>query len=276
MKNVEIKGIDVSKHQGAIDWAKVKNAGYEFAMLRMGYGSDKKLQDDPKFKTNIIGCEKNGIEWGAYLYSYALNVEDAKSEAEHAIRLLQDYRPTYPIVFDMEDADGYKAKRGMPSNLVLADICDTFLKTLEDEGYYVSLYASKSWLTHQLNSRILNKYDKWVAQWADECTYSGEYGMWQYTDRAKVSGIQGDVDANIAYIDYPYVIKKAGLNGWPKNSHEAPKKPDSNGDEYYIVKPGDTLTAIAIKYKKTYQYLAKINNLNNPDLIFPGQKLKIK
>lgn len=271
---MKIRGIDVSKHQGAVDWSKVKKSGYyQFAMLRMGYGGDKKTQDDPTFETNVKRCEKHGIDWGAYLYSYALNTKDAASEAQHAIRLLENYRPTYPIVFDMEDADGYKARHGMPSNDMLVNICETFLKTLEREGYYVSLYASTSWLQNQLRSPKLDAYDKWVAQWGDKCTYSGEFGMWQYTDRAVVDGVAGNVDANIAYLDYPQIIKSAGLNGWPKKSQGAQTaKTDSN---YYVVQPGDTLSGIAIKFNKNFWHLAKINRISNPDLIYPGQKLKI-
>lgn len=267
---MSFRGVDVSSHQGEIDWEKVKNAGCDFAILRMGYGSDIENQDDETFEKNIKGCEANGIDWGAYIYSYAMNVKDAEDEAKHAIRLLSDYKPTYPIFFDMEDADGYKAKRGMPSNKTLVDICDTFLNALEDEGYYVGLYASKSWLDYQLKSAELGRYDKWVAQWANKCTYTGEYGIWQYTSRAKIDGIDGYVDANESYNDYPHIIKKAGLNGWPKNSQEVVE------NEYYTVQKGDTLSGIAAKIGKTYQYLAKINNLKNPNLIYPGQKLKMK
>ena len=104
------KGIDVSAHQGRIDWEKVKNSGIQFAILRLGIGSDIASQDDAYFAANVQGCESVGLPWGAYLYSYALNLEDAKSEVQHALRLLNGKRPEYPVFFDMEDADGYKAK----------------------------------------------------------------------------------------------------------------------------------------------------------------------
>ena len=120
------KGIDVSAHQGRIDWEKVKNSGIQFAILRLGFGNDMQSQDDAYFEANVQGCESAGLPWGAYLYSYALNLEDAKSEVQHALRLLKSTRPEYPVFFDMEDADGYKKNHSMPSNQTLIDVCKTF------------------------------------------------------------------------------------------------------------------------------------------------------
>ena len=200
---VKLKGIDVSDHNGKINWDKVKADGVQFAILRLGIGSDIKAQDDEQFEYNVREAERVGIPWGAYLYSYALNLEQAKSEAAHAKRLLKGKKPTYPVVFDMEDADGYKKKRGMPSNSMLVDICDTFLAIMEKEGYEVRLYANLSWLNNQLKSSKLDKYTKWVAQWGPKCTYAGKYDMWQYTDAGKVNGINSEkVDMNFAYFDF--------------------------------------------------------------------------
>ena len=198
----KILGIDVSNHNKKPDWSKVKADGVKFAMIRMGFGGDIASQDDTEFERNVKECDRLGIPWGAYLYSYALNVNDAKSEVEHAKRLLKGKKPTYPIAFDMEDADGYKKKNGMPSNSTLVDICETFLSSLEKEGYQVTLYASLSWLNNQLNSKKLDKYDKWVAQWGPKCTYDGDYSLWQYTSDGKVNGIDGRVDMNYSYKDF--------------------------------------------------------------------------
>lgn len=265
------RGIDVSKWNGKVNFKKVKDAGYNFVMIRLGYGSDKPAQDDKLFAQNVAECEKYGLDWGAYLYSYALNVQDAESEAEHAIRILKDYKPTYPIALDMEDADGYKARKGMPSNEVLVDICETFLNRLEEEGYYVCLYASKSWLMKQLLSSRLNRFDKWVAQWSEECTYKQPYGIWQYTDKAKLPGDNSGkcFDANVSYKEYPEIIKSNGLNGWSKT--QSNKKYIT-----HVVEKGDTLSEIATKYNTTYQNLAETNNIKNPNLIFAGQKILIK
>ena len=94
------KGIDVSKHNGTIDWEKAKS-GLDFAMLRIGFGGDISSQDDVQFNRNVSECERLGIPWGGYLYSYALNTSQAQSEAKHAIRLLKGKTPTYPIFIDM-------------------------------------------------------------------------------------------------------------------------------------------------------------------------------
>ena len=121
------KGVDISSLNGDVSIQKIKKAGYDFVMIRCGYGSDLKVQDDTQFENNVRKCEAAGVPWGAYLYSYALNTSDAQSEAQHVIRLLKGKRPTLPVAFDMEDGDGYKQKHGMPSDKTLVAICKTFL-----------------------------------------------------------------------------------------------------------------------------------------------------
>ena len=274
------KGIDVSAHQGRIDWEKVKNSGVQFAILRLGIGSDIASQDDAYFESNVQGCESVGIPWGAYLYSYALNLEDARSEVQHALRFLNGKRPEYPVFFDMEDADGYKAKHGMPSNQELVDICKTFLLGIEDAGYYASLYASLSWLNNQLNSSELDRFDKWVAQWNTSCSYKKPYGIWQYTDSGKVDGINGNVDINIAYTNYPEIIKKSGLNGFTAvaSTGSSSTTPESGqGTRTYTIKKGDTLWDISKKYLGTGTRYTEIMSLNalKSTTIYPGQILKI-
>lgn len=266
------KGIDVSKHQGVIDWDKVKAAGIEFAMLRLGIGSDITSQDDAQFERNVRECERVGIPWGAYLYSYALTVEDEKSEAAHALRLLKGKNPTFPVAFDMEDADGYKKKHGMPSNESLVDICYEFLLTLENAGYYAVLYASLSWLNNQLNSSKLDRFDKWVAQWNDKCTYGKPFGMWQYTSDGSVAGISGRVDMNYAYRDFRVQAPQPAPVAAPTPPPVQPK----NESYMHVVQSGDTLSGIAAKYGLSLDYLVKLNDITNPNLIYPGQRLKLK
>lgn len=216
------KGVDISSLNGDVSIQKIKNAGYDFVMIRCGYGDDLTSQDDSQFEANVKKCEAAGIPWGAYLYSYALNIQDAVSEARHVIRLLKGKKPTMPIAFDMEDADGYKRKNGMPSNQMLVDICKRFLAEMKRVGYYPMLYASLSWLNNQLNdSSLLNSYDVWVAQWNKTCDYKKSYGMWQYggetnfIESNSISGV-GVVDKNKCYKDYPTIIKNGGYNGWKK------------------------------------------------------------
>lgn len=192
-------GIDVSHHNGKIDWEEVKKSGIGFAIIRVGYGQDIQSQDDKMFKYNISECERLGIPYGVYLYSYALNVEHAKSEADHVLRLINGHNPEYGIWYDLED-DDYKIQNGMPSNETFVDIAETFCEIIKSKGYNnVGIYGNIYWLNYIINSSRLDKYNKWVAQWSDKCTYEKNYIMWQYTDSGKVGGIEGNVDLNIYY-----------------------------------------------------------------------------
>ena len=192
-------GIDVSKHNGKIDWEKVKKSGITFVMIRCGFGKDAEEQDDPYFQYNISECERLGIKYGIYLYSYALTEDSAYSEVNHALRLIKNYNPKLGVWIDMEDADGYKKKNGMPTNQVLVNICDIFCSALIGNGYSSGIYASLSWLNNQLNSSKLDKYNKWVAQWNSSCSYNKPYKIWQYTSNGQVDGINGNVDMDILY-----------------------------------------------------------------------------
>ena len=228
------KGVDISSLNGSVNIETVKKAGYDFVMIRCGYGSDYAVQDDTQFENNVRKCEAAGVPWGAYLYSYALNTADAKSEAKHVLRLLKGKKPTLPVAFDMEDGDGYKERHGMPSNSTLRSICKTFLSDIKAAGYYPMLYASLSWLNNQLNdSSLLNGYDVWVAQWNSSCTYKGSYGMWQYggetnfIESNSIPGV-GVIDKDKCYKDYPAIIKTGGWNGWPKSD----KVLDSTGYQF--------------------------------------------
>lgn len=198
--DTEIAGIDVSAHNQKIDWEKVKKAGVEFAILRCGFGQDYKSQDDTYFARNIAECERIGIPYGVYIYSYALNTKNASCEADHALRLLKGHTPKYGVWFDMEDADGYKRRNGMPSNKTLVNICKEFCDKMIKNGYKTGIYASLSWFNNQLKDSKLDKYDKWVAQWNDRCSYTKDYVMWQYTSSGLVDGINGRTDMNIMYL----------------------------------------------------------------------------
>lgn len=194
-----LKGIDVSKHNGTVDWDAVKKAGYgDFIIIRCGIGSDYSNQDDTKFLENVKACEANGIPYGIYLYSYALNTNDAKSEAAHAIRLAKKCGANfkYGVWFDMEDADGYKKNHGMPSNATLVDICYTFCELVEKAGYYTGVYASLSWLNNQLAGSKLDRFDKWVAQWNnnDKSSYGKAHSIWQYTSSLVIGGKRFDAN----------------------------------------------------------------------------------
>ena len=244
------KGVDISATNGNVDIQKIKDAGYEFVMIRCGYGNNDTNQDDSQFENNVRKCEAIGMPWGVYLYSYALNTDEAKSEAQHVLRLLKGKKPLLPVAFDMEDGDGYKRKNGMPSNATLRAICKTFLSTTSKAGYYSSLYANVSWLENQLNdSSLLNSYDVWVAQWNSKCQYGGKYGMWQYggetnyLESNSIPGV-GVIDKDYAYKDYPTVIKKGGWNGWKAEQEE---QHDNDGKDTVMSYDNSNLSVLLLK-----------------------------
>lgn len=203
------RGIDVSSHQGVINWDEVKNH-IDYAIIRCGYGANRTTQDDVYFKRNADECTRLGIPFGVYLYSYADTMEWSNSEVEHVLRLVEGYQMAYPIYYDIED----KVQANL-SNEALTDIVVNFCDKLEKQGYYVGVYANLNWWNTKLNSDRLNQYAKWVARYNQVLGYDGA-GMWQYTSSGTVSGINGNVDMDICYIDYPEAIKKNGLNGFPK------------------------------------------------------------
>lgn len=210
---MEIKGIDVSKWQGEIDWPKVKAAGINFAMIRIGTGgTNGSCNLDPIFKTNVEGALAAGVDVGCYIYSYAQSITAAKKEAEFAVKQAEQYkgRILYPIAFDIEDASQTALGKS-----TLTAMTGAACSAIEAAGWYASIYCNKNWATNYLDMTALAKYDLWLAQWAEAPTYTGHtFNMWQYSSRGRVPGISGNVDLDIAYMDFPAVIKGKGLNGY--------------------------------------------------------------
>lgn len=256
---MEKKGIDVSYYQGKINWELVK-PNIDFAILRCGYGKDIVSQDDKEFVRNASECTRLGIPFGVYLYSYATNTSDATSEANHVLRLIKNYKLEYPVFYDIED----KTQSSL-SNEQLINICKTFCNILEENNYYVGIYANLFWLTTKLNSNELDKYDKWLAEWRSEPTYTKPFGIWQYTSNGTVSSINTRVDMNIAYKDYPKIISDNNLNNLESESIEV----------LYTVVKGDSLWKIGNMYGIKWLDIAKINNIKIPYIIKPGQVLRI-
>ena len=205
------KGVDISEHNGSVDFQALKNAGVQFAIIRLGYGSDYVSQDDSRFSENVRKAETAGMPWGAYLYSYAKTAAMAQSEAQHALRLLGDKKPLYGVWFDVEDTQIAQTD--------LTATCRTFCDTLEAAGLYAGIYASLSWLTTKLSNAQLDRYDKWVAQWNSSCTYGKAYGIWQYTDKLVIGG--KNFDGNYAYKDYPAIVQ--GMNQPEEEEEEDPR-----------------------------------------------------
>ena len=204
------RGIDISAHQGNIDLAALKSQ-IDFVIIRVGYGVSGTI--DQKFTRNADLCRSLGIPVGFYWYSYALDVDGAKKEAEHMINAIAPYKDIvkFGVWFDMEDADGYKKKYGMPSNQTLRRMCVAFCEATENAGYYSGIYASQSWFNNQLNGSEVKSYDKWVAQWptsggvqtglSTPDSKRSDVHLWQFTSAGRFSGYNGNLDTNYAYLD---------------------------------------------------------------------------
>ena len=204
------KGIDVSYHNGTIDWKRVKQSEAKYAIIRCGYGKNVKSQDDKKWEENVRGCTDNNIPYGVYLYSYADNVEKASSEADHAIRLLEGKKFKYPVYYDLEE----NKIRDRLTKQQIADIAQTFCDKLSAKGYTVGIYANKDWFTHYLTDSRFNNWTKWVAQYNTVCNYHGKYDMWQCSSSGSIPGISGRVDLNYSYSPFEYTGLAQYGNEW--------------------------------------------------------------
>lgn len=264
---MEKRGIDISYHQGNIDFNTLKG-NVDFAMVRTSYGH---FTEDNKYKEYVQGLEGAGIPYGFYHFSYATTVSEAIEEAEGFINIIKNYKPLYPVAFDVESSNVTEDVRADD----LVDIVDAFCSRVEKAGYYVVIYANLSYLNGKLNSSKLDKYDKWLAQWASKPTYTKPFGMWQYSSKGSMPGISGNVDLDIAYKDYPTIIQEKGLNNYNGSQAEPGGEQEPGNVVNYVVKKGDTLSGIASKYSTTYQKLASYNGISNPDKIYPGQIIKI-
>lgn len=270
-----MQGIDVSKWQGAIDWKKVKASGVDFVIIRAGYGTSI----DPRFSENYAGAKAAGLHVGAYWYSYALSRQAAEIEAECCKRTLAGKSFEMPIFYDIEEPDQLAKSAAFVSGLIA-----TFCTELEKAGYFAGLYMSRSPLQTKTTEDVRARFAIWAAEYSTRLNYSGAVGMWQNTSKFWVNGINGNVDHDFCYVDYPKIIKKAGLNGFPRggdaaggNSENTPKQDAGTAPAgvVYVVKKGDTLTAIAKRYKTTVSALVKANGIKDKNKIFVGQKIKI-
>ena len=194
----QLKGIDVSKWNGRIDWKKVKKAGIDFCIIRTGYSKTV----DHKFKYNIEEAIENGLQIGVYHFSYATTNAKAKEEAEFCLKLIKPYRKyiTLGVWFDYEyDSVSYSRRYGVyPTKKSVTSLAETFCSTVEKNGYSTGIYTNLDFSSNYFTKEVLNKYPTWIAVWG-KMNYHGKYVMWQYTDSGRVDGIHGKVDMNIFY-----------------------------------------------------------------------------
>lgn len=194
------QGIDVSEHQGRIDWNAVKASGIDFAILRVGFGAPSwGGRVDYQFNRNISECERLGIPYGVYIYSYAFDNQQAADEASMVINCLSGHNPRLPVYYDLEDnliiANGRQTG--------IASRAQVFCNRISAAGYEPGIYANLNWFNNILTDSVFksSSWDHWIAQYNSQCDYTGNYSFWQYKSNGKVPGINGNVDMNYAYVD---------------------------------------------------------------------------
>ncbi len=248
--NTEVlcKGIDVSHHNndktadGTIDWEKIKQAGFDFVILKVGeMGTGNEFKPDPTFERNYTGAKAAGLGVGAYIYSYAYSVDDAHAEAEAMIKALAGKQFEYPIYFDIEYSEKKITEKGI-TPLQMTYICREFISLMQENGYFAALYTNDNWLkNHYITERIVADFDIWYARYDSseieinkdtwEQSWGKQMAMWQFSETGTIDGIysnkktddSGNIifdkyytfDLNYCYKDYPSIMKKFGLNGFP-------------------------------------------------------------
>ena len=201
---LSIRGIDVSKYQGTIDWKKVAAAGVEFAIIRLGYRgmNEGTLELDPVFEKNMEEAAAAGIKTGVYFFSQAITKEEAEEEADFVIRAVKKYNITYPVIFDTERVATYNARANGLSYEDRTDMCITFCDRIAAAGYTPMIYANTKYMIMGINLERLEKYDKWFAVYSDKITFPYDFQMLQYSESGSIPGIKGNVDLDISFVDY--------------------------------------------------------------------------
>ena len=209
------KGVDVSKWNEEINWSELASLGIDFVIIKAG---STKSGLDPKFEANYSGAKAAGLDVGAYFYTYALTSEEARADAELCATWLQGKQFEYPVYFDLEDPS---LEHLSPE--FLTEMCGVFIGTMQSKGYFCGLYINRDWLEDNvLTEKVTTYFDVWYARW----TLSGEpewkdsfgskTGLWQYTDSGRLGSHTLPFDLNVAYKDYPSIMKEFGLNGFEK------------------------------------------------------------
>lgn len=268
-----IFGIDISTYQRDMNLGVAKNEGVRFAIIRGMYGNKK----DTAFESNYQKAKAQGLGVGCYWWTRAVNEAQAREEAQILVdTCLKGKQFDYPIYIDVED--------GLLQNLGKSKvdaIITSALTTLEKNGYYAGFYMNQNWYNNYCNgSSLAKRFTSWIAKWS---TSQPVCDMWQFggeTNYIRTNKIAGmTCDQDYAYKDFPSIIKKGGFNGYGKNTPVTPTPQPAPAPQptttTYTVQKGDTLSGIASKYGTTYQELARINGISDPNKIYPGQVLKI-
>ena len=197
---VGVAGVDVSAYQTSVDWSAVKEAGIDFAMVRVGYRgySSGELDEDDYFLSHLEGAIEAGLHVGVYFFSQALTPDEAREEAQYVLDKIEGYALQYPVVFDWEEMH-VPARTDEMNMLMLTSCAQAFCETVEAAGYRAGVYFNQAYGYGQLNLVSLKDYVFWLAEYADTPAFAYDFQIWQYTNEGQVPGIEGPVDLNIAF-----------------------------------------------------------------------------
>lgn len=200
-------GVDVSYHQGEIDWQRVAADGIDFVILRVGYRGYEtgEINLDDRFHTYINGALDAGLEVGVYFYSQAITTEEAIEEANFVMEQVQRYDITFPIVYDWEITEAENARTNKIAPYTVTECAAAFCDTIADGGYTPMVYGSLKFVMFKLDMSKLKDYDFWYAEYKhgyNEPMYPYDFQIWQYASDGRVDGIEGDVDLNICFDTY--------------------------------------------------------------------------
>ena len=293
---------DISTWQGGIDYSSIRKR-VNYCILRAGFSVTK----DNQFENHYNNLQ--GLNLGAYWYSYATTPDEARLEARTFLKVIEDKKFTLPLYLDLEDPSISNLGRN-----TLNEIVKAFGEIIENAGYYFGVYTNLNWYRNIISGSELNKkYDWWIACWSDNAPSNVDYGVWQYTNEYYLGDTR--IDADYVVKDYPSIIKNAGLNhltdeptptktidelaqevleGKWGNGEERVKRLTEAGYDYnavqnrvneilygetpiyYTIQWGDTLSDIAVKFNTTVTRLCQLNNITNPNLIYAGNTIRVK
>lgn len=264
--NLSYQGIDVSNWQGHINYAEVRDAGIEVVYIKASQGTNIK---DAYFDINYENAKENGLRVGFYHYLTATNTEQAIEEANYFVSVISGKTPDCKLVLDYETFGGVGREE-------INNIARTFMQRVEElTDKEVILYSDLSNARSTFDTRLAEDYDLWIAYYEDrnrliniETSWNTYIGI-QYTDRGRVNGINGNVDRDL-YTEEIFLDETSEIANNSGNTTQI-----NTESVEYTVQSGDTLSAIARRYGTTVQELVDINNIQNPDLIYPGEKLRI-
>lgn len=264
-----MKVIDVSHWQGNIDFNSVRASGIEGVIIKAG-GSDAGFYKDSKFETNYVNAKNAGLHVGCYYFVGAgcVSTIDGEADARRFYNMIVGKQFDLPVYIDFE-APSSRTQNGNTASVI------AFCDYLEKKKCFTGVYASDiSGFKERLKLEPLKRFTLWVARYGSEPKYATCWDIWQYTSTGHVNGISGNVDMNECRRDFPSIIKNGGFNGYKQGSAPAPKPQPSV--EYYTVVKGDNLTRIAKRFGTTVNQLVQWNNIKNPNLIFTGQRLRVR